>query len=104
MKTWCIAAVFALAAAGVSTPSVHAQEPALPDGPGKEVVVRVCSGCHDMGTTVSARGTEKDWQEVVELMVERGAQVTPEEAKAVVTYLAAHFGPKLLASHAAPAR
>jgi hypothetical protein len=40
------------------------------------------------------RGTEKDWQDVVNVMIDRGASGTPEDIRAVVAYLGKHFGPK----------
>jgi len=42
----------------------------------------------------STRATEKDWRDVVDLMIDRGASGTPEDIREVVAYLGKHFGPK----------
>jgi mono/diheme cytochrome c family protein len=49
-----------------------------------------CSACHALPT--NARGTADQWKSVVEMMVARGAQLTPEEQTAVINYLATTYG------------
>jgi type 1 glutamine amidotransferase len=71
-----------------------AQKDPLPEGVGKTTVVKMCGECHAVEQAVSMRGTEKDWQDVVDLMIDRGANGTPEDIRAVVAYLGKHFGPK----------
>ena len=65
----------------------------LPDVPGKDVVVRVCTKCHGPGNIAKKRLSRDDWDDQVADMVERGAKATPKELAAVVDYLAANFGP-----------
>ena len=64
----------------------------LPDGPGKETVERVCANCHELETVTGARRTKIAWQQMVEDMVARGAEVSDEDAAAIVSYLTAHYG------------
>jgi len=64
----------------------------LPDGPGKEIVSKICLGCHDSGNFRKARFTSEEWSDSVADMVERGAAGTPEEIESVVAYLAKNFG------------
>src|SRR5450631_3050056 len=64
----------------------------LPDGPGKEIAVRICLECHDSGNFRKARLTSEEWADSVADMVERGAKGTPAEIDAVVAYLAKNFG------------
>jgi competence protein ComEA len=64
----------------------------LPDGPGKEAVGKICVDCHDSGNFRKARFTTEQWTDSVEDMVQRGAQGTPQEIEAIVTYLAKNFG------------
>jgi hypothetical protein len=71
-----------------------AQKDPLPEGVGKTTVVKMCGECHAVEQAVSVRGTRKDWQDVVDSMIDRGANGTPEDIRAVVAYLAEHFGPK----------
>jgi competence protein ComEA len=65
----------------------------LPDVPGKDIVVRVCTKCHGPGNITKKRLNRDDWDDQVADMVERGAKATPEELAAVVDYLTANFGP-----------
>jgi competence protein ComEA len=65
----------------------------LPDVPGKEVVVRVCTKCHGPANIAKKRLSRDDWDDQVADMVERGAKATPKELAAVVDYLTANFGP-----------
>jgi competence protein ComEA len=64
----------------------------LPEGPGKEVVGKLCMVCHDSGNFRKARYSSEEWSDSVADMVERGAKGTPEEIEAVVAYLAKNFG------------
>ena len=64
----------------------------LPDGPGKEVVGKICIDCHDSGNFRKARFTTEEWTDSVEDMVQRGATGTPQEIEAVVAYLTKNFG------------
>ena len=65
----------------------------LPDVPGKDTVVRVCTSCHGPGNIARKRLNREDWDDQIADMVERGAKATPEELAAVVNYLSANFGP-----------
>jgi competence ComEA-like helix-hairpin-helix protein len=64
----------------------------LPDGAGKDTVVKVCLSCHGTGNIRKLRLSSDDWSDKVAEMVERGAKVTESESDAVVGYLAANFG------------
>ena len=69
------AAVVLVAAVAARATLLHADAPLaplpgpasqdLPDGPGKDLVVRLCSGCHDLVFTVSTRETEAGWTAIV---------------------------------------
>jgi quinoprotein glucose dehydrogenase len=66
--------------------------PALPDGPGKKVVTRMCTKCHGTGVFSRARMSRSAWEDEVTAMVEKGATGTDTEIRAVVDYLAKNFG------------
>jgi type 1 glutamine amidotransferase len=66
----------------------------LPEGPGKSAVMKVCGECHTVEEAVSARHTERDWKDVISLMVDRGATGTDDEFKSILEYLSKNFGPK----------
>lgn len=81
-------ALFAILAGLI--PPVHAQN--LPDGEGKDALVRICSDCHGLGFT-GTRRTRAEWESVVSDMTAIGANGSDEEMKQIVNYLVAHFGP-----------
>jgi len=64
----------------------------LPAGPGKELVETRCIACHDLERVVVVKRQKADWPTLVANMVGRGAVATPEEARAIASYLEAHFG------------
>jgi competence protein ComEA len=68
------------------------QDSQLPAGAGKQVVEKICTGCHEIDTTISARRTKSGWQATVDDMAGRGATGTDEELSAVVEYLTEFFG------------
>jgi competence protein ComEA len=53
---------------------------------------RVCSTCHDAQRILSNRRTKDQWGEVIDKMVERGAQGTDEDFNGVLEYLVSHYG------------
>jgi cytochrome c5 len=64
----------------------------LPSGPGKELVESRCTACHDLERIATAKRTKNDWELIVNNMVARGATVTPDEARTILSYLVAQFG------------
>jgi DNA uptake protein ComE-like DNA-binding protein len=65
----------------------------LPEGQGKEVVLKKCVSCHTLQNVIARRGNEDDWAQEVSKMVGRGANISDDDADTIVDYLAAHFGP-----------
>jgi competence protein ComEA len=63
----------------------------LPDGPGKDQVLRVCSTCHEAAKATSVKLTREGWVETIDRMKAFGAAGSDEEFAAVLEYLAAHF-------------
>lgn len=81
------AAAFGLAAA--DHPALPLQQ--LPDGKGKDVLLKVCGGCHQPERSASVRLTREGWEDVIADMIKRGAKGTDEEFGTVLEYLAEHF-------------
>lgn len=77
-------------AAFLLTASVQAQD--LPDGAGKDLVVKVCTVCHDAARIVSKKWTKAEWNDTIDKMAARGAMASDEEFETIVTYLAKYFG------------
>lgn len=65
----------------------------LPEGPGKQVVLKSCTSCHNVRIAISKRGNEDDWAQVISQMIGRGANISDDDADTIVEYLAKHFGP-----------
>jgi competence protein ComEA len=53
---------------------------------------RVCSTCHDAARILSSRRTKDQWSEVIDKMVERGAQGTDDDYAEIMDYLVGHYG------------
>jgi competence protein ComEA len=66
----------------------------LPNGPGKDVVAKVCTACHGVSNFRKERLSKDEWQDQVGDMVDRGAKATDDEVSAIVAYLTANFGPE----------
>lgn len=64
----------------------------LPDGPGKELLPKLCAGCHDLTFTVSTRENEEGWTRIVNDMRSKGADGTEEDFVKVIAYLTANMG------------
>jgi competence protein ComEA len=64
----------------------------LPDGKGKEAVMKICSGCHEISTVTGSRRTRIGWRLNVDDMVSRGAEGSDEELQAIVDYLTEFYG------------
>jgi competence protein ComEA len=63
----------------------------MPDGPGKDVTVKICGVCHEARRAASVRLTREGWSAVIEDMVRRGARGTDDELARVLDYLTANF-------------
>jgi hypothetical protein len=72
--------------------TVEAQD--LPDGVGKELVMNVCTQCHDAARIISKKRTKEEWNDTVDKMAARGAKASDQEFDTIVTYLAKYFGPE----------
>uniref|UniRef100_A0A7V4AME0 C-type cytochrome n=2 Tax=Thermus tengchongensis TaxID=1214928 RepID=A0A7V4AME0_9DEIN len=64
----------------------------LPEGPGQEVVLAKCQACHDIGFVARERLSRERWDAIINEMVIRGLQVTPEERATILDYLATYLG------------
>jgi competence protein ComEA len=64
----------------------------LPDGKGKDVVLRMCANCHGLDQVTSTRYAKKFWGSVVDDMVSRGAEGSDADVNAVISYLSRNFG------------
>ena len=93
----------ALSAAAGALASGVQQAASPPPGPGLTLVNTKCGFCHSTSQVFAGGHTAAEWPDVVQQMVDRGAELTPEEQGVVSTYLATHFSTDKPAASAAPA-
>ena len=94
-----LAAWVALATAIVSSSTAsRAAAPGddLPDGPGKKVLLRSCTTCHDLDEVTKFKGyyTRAQWKDIVVTMREYGATLDEAEVEPLAEYLFAALGKK----------
>lgn len=99
LLTSSLALVFAgalhpLPASASPAPQAKKWADQMPDGEGKTLIVAKCQLCHTLERVVTSHRTKDDWQAVISLMVEQGADLTDDQSKTVVDYLAANYPPK----------
>jgi hypothetical protein len=69
-------------------------DPRMPVGPNRELVARICTGCHDLGNLVATAGrTRAGWEVKIEDMIAYGMKVTPEQRGLILEYLATYLPP-----------
>jgi len=91
------AAAFGLTSVGPVAAQDTSPQAALPDGPGKDVVLRVCTACHGAEQFAYARFSPEGWDAEITKMQGAGAEMTSDEQAAISAYLS-----KYLSKQAAP--
>ena len=76
--------IIGIAVMGGAAKAARAQEPG--DAPAI-AFKRVCSSCHDADRILAARRTRTQWEEVIEKMIDRGAEGTADDFSAAEVYL-----------------
>ena len=64
----------------------------LPDGPGKKVVLNICTMCHDLGRIRQGRRSSEEWEETLISMLNEGAPLSDDDFAVVHQYLSKNFG------------
>lgn len=67
---------------------------ALPEGPARKTVERVCATCHELNVVTDKRLGRSQWQDIVNEMIGFGAKLSKSQSSDVVNYLARNFGKK----------
>ena len=65
----------------------------LPPGDARQSVLESCSSCHNLKVVVLARKNRAEWGKAINDMVQRGAQLFPEEIEPITNYLLKVAGP-----------
>jgi competence protein ComEA len=64
---------------------------ALPEGPGKAELLKVCGTCHQAERSAAVRLTREGWEGVISDMIARGARASDAEFAAILDYLTKNF-------------
>jgi competence protein ComEA len=70
---------------------VPAQEPQLPEGPGRDETMKLCKQCHEVARSISLRQDRDGWHTTMNKMVAFGMKSTEQEYATVLDYLSKHF-------------
>lgn len=63
----------------------------LPEGPGRDVTVRVCAQCHSPEIAAQQKLDAQGWKDLVNQMANNGANATDAEFDTIAKYLATAF-------------
>jgi hypothetical protein len=73
-------------------PTAAQVDPRLPEGPNRDLVIRICGSCHDLSNLYSTVGRSREgWNETIDNMVLFGLSVTPQERALILDYLATYL-------------
>jgi mono/diheme cytochrome c family protein len=90
VRIFAVTVLFGLAA----RPALAADFKMLPEGPGRDVAVRVCSQCHSPEIVAHQSLDPQGWKDLVNQMANNGANATDAEFDTIAKYLAASFPAK----------
>jgi cytochrome c5 len=85
-----------LTAAAISMAAAQAPAPdlsMLPDGPGRELVGAKCATCHPVTIVVGQRRDRAAWEQTIDQMMGRGADISDAEYETIAAYLGTNFAP-----------
>jgi len=64
-----------------------------PAGPGKDIFLQTCSSCHGPETVIGHNLDVSGWTDVLNQMIQNGAQGSNDDFSAILQYLVTNFGP-----------
>jgi competence protein ComEA len=94
MTAMILIAAASLCSGSAQNPAANLDDSALPDGPGKDVLKKSCSPCHNASVIMTKPGhTDDEWADILNKMIGRGAVLSDEDGDTLMQYLSANFGP-----------
>ena len=95
VRIFAVAVLLGLAAGPALTSACLADDfKMLPEGPGRDVTVRVCAQCHSPEIAAQQKLDAQGWKDLVNQMANNGANATDAEFDTIAKYLAASFPAK----------
>jgi hypothetical protein len=76
----------------IFSPSLQGADDKFPDGPGKAVLMKVCTQCHSVDPIATLQRTREEWKDTVDAMKGYGAEATDEDLGIILDYLVKNFG------------
>jgi mono/diheme cytochrome c family protein len=64
----------------------------VPEGPGKQILLNICTQCHNLGRIKNGKRSPEEWEETLLAMLNEGAPVSDEQLPVIHAYLSRHFG------------
>lgn len=64
----------------------------VPEGRGKEILLNVCTMCHDLGRIRLGHRSPEEWEETLVSMLNEGAPLSDEQFPIIHAYLSRNFG------------
>jgi len=68
------------------------RHPPVPEGPGKEILLNICTMCHDLGRIRLGHRSPEEWEETLVSMLNEGAPLSDEQFPVIHAYLSRNFG------------
>ena len=65
----------------------------IPDAPGKDTTVRICTGCHGAEMWAGSSKSASDWDSTITTMTEKGLSINDADYATVLDYLSKNLGP-----------
>ncbi|WP_022949987.1 hypothetical protein [Methylohalobius crimeensis] len=92
-----------LLASGFASIESASAERGLAPGKGSDLVQRHCIRCHSERIIIQQRASRENWRETIESMQSQGLEPLDQATeKAILDYLARHYGPESTTSRRAP--
>jgi cytochrome c5 len=66
----------------------------LPEGPGRNLVLSICTMCHDLKRVRRNLATREEWEGTLGAMLNEGAPLSEQDFPVVLNYLARNFKPE----------
>ena len=89
VRAFAIGLILTFATVG---PAVRADDSTFPDGPGKAVLLEVCTQCHSADSIAEQHRTRDEWKDTIDAMKGYGAEATDEDLATILDYLVKNFG------------
>lgn len=83
------AAAISVAAAQQATPDLSP----LPPAPGRDLVGAKCGTCHTLAIVAGQRRDRAAWEQSIDQMIGRGAEISDAEYEVIAAYLGTNLAP-----------